>query len=976
MKVDDPKTCSVCGIPLSAASEFCPACMLRIGLEGKVGTGGCSSEAAPDNSTQSELKVRRLENYEVVRREDGTPFELGRGAMGITYKAFDVDLRCLVTLKVINARYLNDESARLRFLREARAAASLRHPNVASVLHLGRTGNSYFYAMEFVEGETLESLIRRSGRLEVNLTLEIAAQVSAGLAAVHEQKLVHRDIKPANIMVSLKDANRVIAKIIDLGLSKAVAESPSQPAISMPGAFAGTPEFASPEQFAGIGTDIRSDLYSVGVTLWQMLTGKVPFQGTPAEVMYEHQHTPLPLEQLIQMPQPIVVLLRVLLQKDPKRRFQNPTELVNALRKVDYAIKAGRSITDQDLQTITPGQVPERSKAASLLPRLKTVVGTRNAHLILWAALALLAAGGLAMIKSTFFTAGHPIPDASIAAPNDTKIPEKSIAVLPFESLSDNKSDTYFADGVQDEILSNLAKVSQLKVISRTSVMTYRSTNDRNLRSIGNALGVANVVEGTVRRDGNRVRVTTELVDARTDQTLWSDSYDRDLIDIFAIQSDIAQTVASKLSARLSLGEKQGMQEKPTENLEAYDLYLQAKASITNTLLSVDSGKSRQAFLDAIALLEQATRRDPAFALAYCQIAKADNCLYALRLDITTKRRLHDEAAVKEALRLKPDLPEAHIVAGYFLYTCYRDYKNARTHILIAERASPNSAEALTLSGYIDRGQGGWSESTKAFERAYDLDPKNPEILNQLGANYGYIRHYRDQERIYNSLIEVEPDNPSVKLLKAMTFFDGKADMSAWRAALEALPPSMKNDQGMFPWFFEFSVLSRDWTKATDLVRSSSNDELPLIMGTMLPRPCLEIPIAKYRGENPEKENLFVAARDQLSRKVEEHPEDPYLLCSLGQMDAYLGRKQEAIQEAQHAVAMLPDAIDGPILQSVLATVYALTNEPDLAFKTLDVSIKTPRGISYGDLKLDPDWDALRSDPRFDKLLAQLAPVK
>ncbi len=277
--------------------------------------------------------------------EDGKPIELGRGAMGITYKAFDVDLRCLVTLKVITARYLNDESARLRFLREARAAASVRHPNVASVFHLGRTGENYFYAMEFVEGETLESLIQRSGRLEVKLALEISAQVAAGLAAVHEQKLVHRDIKPTNIMVSLKEGNRVTAKIIDLGLSKTVAESPSQPAISMPGAFAGTPEFASPEQFAGVGVDIRSDLYSLGVTLWEMITGRTPFRGTPAEVMYQHQHAPLPLEQLVDVPQPIVVLLQVLLEKDPKWRFQNPTELVNALPKVNDAIKARRSIT-------------------------------------------------------------------------------------------------------------------------------------------------------------------------------------------------------------------------------------------------------------------------------------------------------------------------------------------------------------------------------------------------------------------------------------------------------------------------------------------------------------------------------------------------------------------------------------------------------------------------------------------------------
>ena len=338
MNAKGQRTCPSCGNELSGVMEFCPVCMLRVGLAGEVESSGSSASEDIAKPT-TEQAGRRFENYEIVKGEDGIPVELGRGAMGVTYKAFDVDLRCLVTLKVITARYLNDESARLRFLREARAAASVRHPNVASVFHLGRTGENYFYAMEFVEGETLESLIKRSGRLEVKLALEIAAQIAAGLAAVHEQKLVHRDIKPTNIMVSLKEGNRVTVKIIDLGLSKTVAESPSQPAISMPGAFAGTPEFASPEQFAGVGVDIRSDLYSLGMTFWEMLTGKLPFHGTPPEVMYKHQHAPLPLEQLIDVPQPIVVLLQVLLEKDPKWRFQNPTDLLTALPKVTDAVK-------------------------------------------------------------------------------------------------------------------------------------------------------------------------------------------------------------------------------------------------------------------------------------------------------------------------------------------------------------------------------------------------------------------------------------------------------------------------------------------------------------------------------------------------------------------------------------------------------------------------------------------------------------
>jgi serine/threonine protein kinase len=348
MSTEPQRTCPSCGHELSGAMEFCPICMLRKGLGGEAESAEKSLKPAAEQARQ------RFEHYELVTGEDGKPVELGRGAMGVTYKAFDVDLRLPVTLKLIREKYISDESMRLRFLREARAAARLRHSNVASVLHLGRTGSSYFYAMEFVEGETLENLIKRSGRLEVKLALEIATQVAAGLAAVHKQKLVHRDIKPSNIMVNLEDGGAVTAKIIDLGLAKAVNEQGSQAAISMPGSFAGTPEFASPEQFAGVGVDIRSDLYALGVMLWRTLTGESMFRGSPSEVMYQHQHAPLPVEQLAAVPQPVVVLLEVLLEKDPSRRFQNPAELLVAMPTITGAIDARRRITRQSLQRPSP----------------------------------------------------------------------------------------------------------------------------------------------------------------------------------------------------------------------------------------------------------------------------------------------------------------------------------------------------------------------------------------------------------------------------------------------------------------------------------------------------------------------------------------------------------------------------------------------------------------------------------------------
>ncbi|HEY5706179.1 MAG TPA: serine/threonine-protein kinase [Terrimicrobiaceae bacterium] len=331
------RACKVCGANFSATeeNEFCPVCMLRRALVGGVESGESFSERAPTDAAQ------RFEHYELLIDEDGRPVELGRGAMGVTYKAFDVDLHCPVTLKVISKKYLGDETARLRFLREARAAASVRHPNVASVFHLGRRGRDYFYAMEFVEGETLDNLITRSGPLEIKLALEITMQVGAGLAAVHKKKLVHRDIKPSNIMVSFEDEGAVTAKIIDLGLAKTVDESSAQTTISATGAFAGTPEFASPEQIVGGDVDIRSDLYSLGVSLWQMLTGHAPFRGTAAGVMSQHRHAPLPLEKLQGVPQPVVSLIEVLLDKDPGRRFQTPAELLKALPTITGAVERG-----------------------------------------------------------------------------------------------------------------------------------------------------------------------------------------------------------------------------------------------------------------------------------------------------------------------------------------------------------------------------------------------------------------------------------------------------------------------------------------------------------------------------------------------------------------------------------------------------------------------------------------------------------
>ena len=352
--------CPVCGTKFQASrdSQFCPACMLRRALD-----AGVEFETSEDIlKPPAQHLVQRFDHYELMMDEHGRPLELGRGAMGVTYKAFDINLGCAVTLKLITERHLRDEAARLRFLREARTAASIRHSNVASVFHLGKTGEHYFYAMEFVEGETLQSLIKRLGRLEVTVALEIVTQVASGLAAVHKQKLVHRDIKPSNIMVRLEDEGAWIVKIIDLGLAKILTEATSESMLSIPGTFAGTPEFASPEQCAGIAIDIRSDLYSLGATLWQMVTGHPLFVGTAADIIYQHQHTPLSLGQLGALSQPVVALLEVLLEKDPKLRFQSPAELLRAMPIVRGAIAEGSTVTHQSLRHMPAGHAEAVSR--------------------------------------------------------------------------------------------------------------------------------------------------------------------------------------------------------------------------------------------------------------------------------------------------------------------------------------------------------------------------------------------------------------------------------------------------------------------------------------------------------------------------------------------------------------------------------------------------------------------------------------
>lgn len=552
--------------------------------------------------------------------------------------------------------------------------------------------------------------------------------------------------------------------------------------------------------------------------------------------------------------------------------------------------------------------------------------------------------------------------------------------MLPFESLSENKSDSYFADGIQDEILNNLAKIAQLRVISRTSVMQYRSDGKRDLRQIAKALGVAKILEGTVRRDGNHVRVSTELVDARNDNTIWADSYDRDLNDIFAIQSEVAQTIANKLTATLSPEEKKRIEEKPTENLEAYDLYLQAKLLVGDVKLNYTFGNFEQKLRSAVDLLQRAVQLDPKFTLAYCASVDPNDQLY-LYYDPTSERRAFGDAAMNNALRLQPELPEVHLAYAFHLYRIYRDYEQARVQLTIARRGLPNDAEAIVLQALIDRREGNFQKAIQDFNEALTRDPHNTFSMEELAFTLHDTRQFRAAEQVYDRLIGLEPDRPMLKVQKASVIsFMETGDDAALRAAIAALPASLADDRAVLSQRLALALVDRDGQLARRLIENlqgGEDDTNFAYVAVPVPIDCYSLLLARLEGERPVANSSFAEARERLSQRAKMSPARADLLSALAVVDALLGKKAEATTEARRAAEMLPiskDALNGPGIVINLAVVYAWTNELDLAFETLAPLAKIPNGIYYGQLKREPYWEPLRQDPRYEKMLAELAP--
>jgi TolB-like protein/Tfp pilus assembly protein PilF len=579
--------------------------------------------------------------------------------------------------------------------------------------------------------------------------------------------------------------------------------------------------------------------------------------------------------------------------------------------------------------------------------------------------------GALAMVCWLFIQKPH------------TSVPEisgKSIAVLPFENISANKDDTYFADGVQDEILNNLAKIAQLKVISRTSVMQYRGEPRHDLRQIAEALGVAHILEGTVRRDGQHVRVNTELIDARKDQTIWADSFDRDLTDIFTIQGEVAQTIAKKLAATLSPEEKRSIDAKLTDNLEAYDLYLQAKRAIANAAASLFIGYFEKPLIEAIHQLDQAIRLDPNFARAYCKLAEAHDLIY-IAYDPTQARRDLGDAAIAKALQLQPDMPEVHLTFAYHLYDIYRDYERSRVQLAIARRGLPHNPEALSLEASMDRRQGRLEKAIQELDQAIAVDPRNTETILDLAYLFFMKRQLDQAGQMYDRAIDLAPDQPMFKVQKALyvTLFK-TGNNSALRSALAALPPAMADNRGALSWRLSCALSDHDWNQATNLIRQMEpgNDDSNFTYSAVpVPVDCYLILLARAQGERTDTNPRFAEIREQLNQRFQASSGNAKLLSNLAVVDALLEKKTEAITEAKRAVEMLPvskDAVEGPAVLTNLAAVYAWTNESESAFDLLETLVKMPNGLYYGNLKGDLYWEPLRKDERFAKLLVELAP--
>jgi TolB-like protein/Tfp pilus assembly protein PilF len=550
----------------------------------------------------------------------------------------------------------------------------------------------------------------------------------------------------------------------------------------------------------------------------------------------------------------------------------------------------------------------------------------------------------------------------------------KSIAVLPFATLSDDRNDAYFADGVQDQILTNLARVSDLKVISHTSVRQYKTGGERNLREIGRQLGVAYIMEGSVQRARDRLRINAELIDARTDSHIWAETYDRTAADLFAIQSELAQSIAAQLKAKLSPQQKAEIEERPTQDLDAFEFYLQAKTIVDSYINATDV---RAALLQALKSLSEAIKRDPNFVSAYCYSARANDLLFFFDLDPTPDRVSLAEAAVNAALRLRPDSAEAHFARADYLFRCLRDYDRALEELAVARPGLPNSSPFFILSGYINRRRNHFPEAERDFSTAFAIDPRNPNAYNLLADTYVLERRLTDTVHVYDNVIAAGENVPIVGFRRTASILYGTGDSGPLRDVLNKYP-DMEFAGGQTPARVWMAMMDRDYERAEKfLADSPRRDFQDADFSFYFPKPWYEAMIAREKGDSVKAAAAFRECREILAKRLIVKPDHARTIAVLAQVDAGLGQKDLAVREAQHAIDLMPtskDIYDGALVLEGLAQVYTWTGDRDRAIELVRKLLTMPGYTNYGRLKFHPLWAPLRGDLRFDTLVASLGP--
>jgi eukaryotic-like serine/threonine-protein kinase len=901
---------------------------------------------------------RTLSHYRILR-------QIGAGGMGEVYEAEDTKLGRRVALKVLPKETARDPQRRQRFDREAKAVAALNHPNIVTIYSVEEADGIDFITMELVEGQTLRQVLPRGG-LPLGRLLDLAIPMAEAIAAAHQRGITHRDLKPENILIS-RDGK---VKVLDFGLAK-VGEVPDEAergsllptrALTEEGRIVGTVAYMSPEQGEGKQVDPRSDVFTLGIILYEMSTGERPFKGDTAvsllsSILKDH---PPPVSKInATLPRDLARIVDRCLMKDPARRFQTAMGLSTELATLKKDSDSG------DLDAIAVGgRRPGRSiaHAAPGLARARSVKYAAAAAIVVGAAVA----GFIAFREWRGVgpgDAGGPVTKEREVVSRDDR---QRIVVLPFENLGAS-DDGYFAAGVTEEITSRLASVSGLGVISRTSAVQYAKTG-KTTRQIGSELGVDYLLGGTVRweRGGagsSRVRVTPQLVRVADDTQLWGDRYDREMKDIFAVQSEIAEQVVQKLGLALQKPERQVIGTQPTQNLDAYQTYLRGKAE-------ADRPDMTRAIVEqADRLLEQAVQLDPKFAVAWAELSKVHSSAYHFRWDFTEERLVKARECADRALALQPDLREGHLALGYYYYWGRGDYAQALAEFQAVAGDRRDDPEVLESMAYIWRRQGRWDESIAAMEKAFALNPRDAELATNLSGAYQTMRRYPDALRFADIALSLAQDAPGLYLGKLFVQIEADGNTRGARETLKKINPRDLPEVACVESYLD--EVDGRYEEALDALSRFSKDALesPTLYR---PKPLLAGMIYLEMHDRDRAQVACESARQILDKEVARNPRDPRMRSALGLALACLGRKDEAVREARLAADILPvssDALDGPVQLQSLAMTNVMVGDYDAALDLLDKLLSFPSGTSVHMLKLDPSWAPLWKLPRFKKLM-------